>query len=1071
MASGVGRLCSVCYQPFTDECPERVPRILNCGHTYCTECLCRLERFNSVTCPTCKRPTPTGLHRHTLFSSGHPLSSGVESLPKNFVLLDLLANISGTCTERGAAAQGTAPTAVENGTKCLEHDEVKKVYCRDDKRLICIYCQVYGEHKGHDCVLAAEAVVEQHHAIEDHLRTLRSRHDELQRAFRRIEGTAVAVRAKEIETVHTVREHFEELMAAFLQRRQALITRTKVVSAQKVKQLVRQKAAITHILTRCQNAIQGCQSALNCHDCTLFETWADLDRNVKAVLDLSCNVEPVTMSDLVCHLPREMVNHLSEHGLIRAATIETNQQMPVTAATAAAAENNTESADVRCLCEEQVAFGAQTRADGSEGDNQSLAWESAVTATAIQESLTTVTADATSSTAADEQLAEADNHSVEGSDHGTVAADHSVTHSHEESETSEQGSTVSDGDTERAVSSDNQVFEPSLEDWVFRSQNVNLGWGGARGLRLTVERDVEGWRQLMAEAQQSGESDTPEFEEEVRMSETVDLEELGAEQEEECDYETAASRPSFEEQLSHMLACAATIRNDCDLSDVVRSHQQPLIQLPSSELQEAGPSYLQHSVWGSGSHGSFELFPDPISLLFGESQNEDDEDRLREEQEDDHQDGGEYDLQHMRDHLDLIDFEQEPVALRQTSSQDQSMYHRLSRSTSHTCCANQQFHRPLSRQNHRPLSQEVPQLVSGSSAHRSQSSHSSESRSQLQCGATSSSDQDEAELMENQVNQFLGSLSTNAGAASSSDFELAPESSGSDSDTHVVAHCSLTALTAAANVTERHRRFVRMQQGRGKGIPRPWTSRRGVAFNQYFMFDRSASSQSQQNAAAAVSHEPRYLPIPLNSVCGHCPRPAKSRCCNCSRLFCDNCKRYNGIPCAHGSVEHSFTAVRRVKCKSRRPPRHAPFCNAAVQQPVHEDEEGTDSPPSSATPVPIAGSTPVRRLPHNRPVRRDARPLSHSPIRSTLAPPPRSRPRLWRCDRCTYFNDPNFEFCDACNHSRSSTQGEALTCTHCTLVNPPGSQWCEACNNQLGDQEDNELNAERDGDDFLARAL
>ena len=104
---------------------------------------------------------------------------------------------------------------------------------------------MYGEHKGHDCVLAAEAVVEQHHAIEDHLRTLRSRHDELQRAFRRIEGTAVAVRAKEIETVHTVREHFEELMAAFLQRRQALITRTKVVSAQKVKQLVRQKAFVS----------------------------------------------------------------------------------------------------------------------------------------------------------------------------------------------------------------------------------------------------------------------------------------------------------------------------------------------------------------------------------------------------------------------------------------------------------------------------------------------------------------------------------------------------------------------------------------------------------------------------------------------------------------------------------------------------------------------------------------------------------------------------------------------------------------------------------------------------------
>ena len=172
-----------------------------------------------------------------MFSSGHPLSSGVESLPKNFVLLDLLGNILGS-----GQSSGLSPTSNEAAAKCSKHDEVKKVYCRDDKQLICIYCQVYGEHKGHDCVLAAEAVEEQHEAIEEYVDTLQSKQDELQQAYRKIDDTAVAIKAKEIETVHAVREHFEEIMAAVLQRKQALITRAKMMSAQKIKQLAQQKA-------------------------------------------------------------------------------------------------------------------------------------------------------------------------------------------------------------------------------------------------------------------------------------------------------------------------------------------------------------------------------------------------------------------------------------------------------------------------------------------------------------------------------------------------------------------------------------------------------------------------------------------------------------------------------------------------------------------------------------------------------------------------------------------------------------------------------------------------------------
>ena len=36
LEDNVGCRCSVCYQTYGDERIERVPRILTCGHTYCT---------------------------------------------------------------------------------------------------------------------------------------------------------------------------------------------------------------------------------------------------------------------------------------------------------------------------------------------------------------------------------------------------------------------------------------------------------------------------------------------------------------------------------------------------------------------------------------------------------------------------------------------------------------------------------------------------------------------------------------------------------------------------------------------------------------------------------------------------------------------------------------------------------------------------------------------------------------------------------------------------------------------------------------------------------------------------
>lgn len=66
----------------------------------------------------------------------------ISSLTTNFALL-------------GCQPQGI----ISNRSKyfCKEHDHEKRIYCKDCRSLICVYCQLYGGHKGHTLMVAAEA--------------------------------------------------------------------------------------------------------------------------------------------------------------------------------------------------------------------------------------------------------------------------------------------------------------------------------------------------------------------------------------------------------------------------------------------------------------------------------------------------------------------------------------------------------------------------------------------------------------------------------------------------------------------------------------------------------------------------------------------------------------------------------------------------------------------------------------------------------------------------------------------------------------------------------------------------
>ena len=182
MASAEGLECPVCCEPFDDQ--NICPRMLSCGHSFCTGCLERLlTADNKIPCPTCRDEVNVP-------------QAGVVELPKNFALLSIInANITTqheegessyaceACDDKHPATSfclnckedmckdaarfhtrnkasrhhkvislGSSPVTVF----CQEHKERFRLFDEVCGRLVCRGC-IKLDHRGHNCSSLAEA--------------------------------------------------------------------------------------------------------------------------------------------------------------------------------------------------------------------------------------------------------------------------------------------------------------------------------------------------------------------------------------------------------------------------------------------------------------------------------------------------------------------------------------------------------------------------------------------------------------------------------------------------------------------------------------------------------------------------------------------------------------------------------------------------------------------------------------------------------------------------------------------------------------------------------------------------
>lgn len=169
-ALGEELTCAICLEIYTD------PVVLDCKHSFC--CACIEETWNetnivSYSCPECRAE----YSERPVLERNFKLANIVQ----RYLALEVSRNaiLCNYCTQKRRPAVKTClkceasmcaehlrhhtesavfknhllvdPTADVSRWKCTEHQELLKIYCKDDQVCVCTLCTLIGKHKDHSC--------------------------------------------------------------------------------------------------------------------------------------------------------------------------------------------------------------------------------------------------------------------------------------------------------------------------------------------------------------------------------------------------------------------------------------------------------------------------------------------------------------------------------------------------------------------------------------------------------------------------------------------------------------------------------------------------------------------------------------------------------------------------------------------------------------------------------------------------------------------------------------------------------------------------------------------------------
>ncbi|XP_042560568.1 nuclear factor 7, brain-like [Clupea harengus] len=177
--------CPVCYNIYKD------PVILTCTHSICNTCLQKFwETKGSRECPVCRT------------------RCSKEEYPLNLVL----KNLCETFQQREENSQ--------REPFCSLHRSELKLFCEDDKQLVCLVCRDSKLHKNHNFSPIGEAALERKEELKIKLEPLKKKLDNFKQVKTSSHKTAQHIRVQAQHTERQIKKKFKKLHQ-FLQDEEA----------------------------------------------------------------------------------------------------------------------------------------------------------------------------------------------------------------------------------------------------------------------------------------------------------------------------------------------------------------------------------------------------------------------------------------------------------------------------------------------------------------------------------------------------------------------------------------------------------------------------------------------------------------------------------------------------------------------------------------------------------------------------------------------------------------------------------------------------------------------------------
>ncbi|XP_071335175.1 zinc-binding protein A33-like [Trachinotus anak] len=177
--SEVDCTCPVCCDIFKD------PVVLLCGHSFCKHCLQEWWRQSRLqACPVCKE----------IFPMAQP--------PRNLAL----RNLSDAMRQKRSERATSGPQEL-----CSVHSEKLKLFCQDDRQLVCVICRDAQKHKKHNCVPINEAAEDHRTKLKVDVMHLKSKLGSFKSQKLNHDKMASHIKLQAQRTEKTIKEEFQKL--------------------------------------------------------------------------------------------------------------------------------------------------------------------------------------------------------------------------------------------------------------------------------------------------------------------------------------------------------------------------------------------------------------------------------------------------------------------------------------------------------------------------------------------------------------------------------------------------------------------------------------------------------------------------------------------------------------------------------------------------------------------------------------------------------------------------------------------------------------------------------------------